>query len=71
MLDKNVMLVKSRGANCGICGHAIKRDEQAVRVVFEVPLLFTSTNVDRELHLECAESLATTVRRRLHEAGWR
>lgn len=71
MLDKNVTLIRSGGTDCGICGQKIGRGEPAVRVKFDVPVLFMTTSVDRELHLECAENLTNTIRRRLHEAGWK
>ena len=69
MLDKNVILVESKGGPCGICDDPLKKGEKVVRVKFEVPIVFTSVNMDREMHLECAEKLSHLLKKRLLEAG--
>lgn len=71
MLEKNVSLATSNGGACGICDVPIKSREPVVRVKFEVPVIFTSVGVDREMHLECAEQLSQLLRKCLSEAGWK
>ena len=71
MIDKNVVLRRSAGGPCGICDDPIKKDAVVIKVTFEVPIMITTVNVDREMHLECGERLSDTLRRRLKEAGWR
>lgn len=71
MIDKNVVLHRSAGGPCGICDDPIPKNAVVVKVTFEVPIMITTVNVDREMHLECADRLAETLRRRLREAGWK
>jgi hypothetical protein len=71
MIEKNVTIVISGGGGCGICDDPIQKGEQVIRVIFEVPVIFTSVNVDKEMHLGCADRLAEVIRHRLMEAGWR
>jgi hypothetical protein len=71
MLEKNVLLIQSSGAACGVCGQKIARGDAAIRVKFDIPVFFVATTLDREMHLKCAESLVEIVQRRLLEAGWK
>lgn len=71
MLEKNVTLGRSAGGGCGICDDPIKKNDPVIKVTFEVPVLITTINVDREMHLECAEKLSGMLRTRLREAGWK
>jgi hypothetical protein len=63
MFERNVVSVTSRGSDCGICGKKICPGEAAIRVSFDVPILFASTRIDRELHVDCASHLAETILR--------
>ena len=71
MIEKNVTIIISGGGGCGICDDQIQKGERAIRVIFEVPVIFTSVNVDKEMHLRCAERLQEILRVRLREAGWK
>jgi hypothetical protein len=71
MIEKNVTIIISGGGGCGICDDPIQKGERAVRVIFEVPVIFTSVNVDKEMHLGCAQRLVEVIQVRLREAGWR
>lgn len=71
MIEKNVTIIISGGGGCGICDDPIQKGERAIKVIFEVPVIFTSVNVDKEMHLRCAEKLVEVIMIRLREAGRR
>ena len=63
----NVKVVVSAGEECFVCEKPIRSRGIAVQVSFRIPLVITSTTVERQMHLVCAEALRDTLDERIDE----
>ena len=63
----NVRVVVSGGEECFVCERRIQPRAFVVQVSFKVPLVITSTTVERQMHLACAEQLRDTLQDRIDE----
>jgi hypothetical protein len=68
MNDNSIRAITSAGSECLWCDEDIRDGEQAILVIFKIPLIITSTTVEKQAHVRCAEELAALMALRIKQA---
>ena len=68
MNDSSIKAVTSAGSECLWCDDPIRDGEQAILIIFKIPLIITSTTVEKQGHIRCAEELHGLLGLRIKQA---